>query len=99
MSPRRQEPCYWCGGLSTGRDHVLPLSLFESPLPPDLPNLPTVPACDAHNRHLQLDEEYFRAMAVAPAYRTETGRRVWENQMLRQFKRALAFRKRLASQI
>jgi hypothetical protein len=92
----RQKPCYWCGGYSTGRDHVFPLALFEEPPPA---NLITVPACEAHNKHLELDEGYFRVLAVGPAYKTEAGRAMWDDRVLRQFERAPGLRRRLASQL
>ena len=44
----RNKPCAYCGGPSTGPDHVVARKFF---LPGDRGDLPQVPACDVCNGH------------------------------------------------
>ena len=75
MSVRKK--CYLCGSrLASTRDHLFPSSLFNKPLPTNLP--PRLPACTECNNALSSDEELFRVfVASGMAYETEPGFHIW----------------------
>src|SRR5437667_12176452 len=55
-------PCVYCGRRSAGtKDHVIPKSLFLSPLPS---NMITVPICRACNLEKSRSDGYLRDMLV-----------------------------------
>lgn len=75
-----RKKCYICGSkLADTKDHLFPSSLFNKPLPT---NLPTLPACTECNNALSSDEEQFRVfLASGMAYETEHGFRIWNERI------------------
>jgi len=45
--PKNAKPCYFCGGISTGREHIPPQMLFKEIECDKI----TVPSCDQHNTY------------------------------------------------
>lgn len=91
-------PCVYCG-KKTGitREHVFSKGLFLSPRPKDLI---TVPACEPCNSSYSEDEEYFRFAMGGAAFKTPTGRRIWDEKIVRStFRRSPRLRQRLAEMV
>jgi hypothetical protein len=59
--PSNSSPCGYCGGPSTGEDHVPPRSFFPG-VPRD--TIPAIPACTPCNARWTLDDEYVRNAAA-----------------------------------
>lgn len=59
---KRLEICVYCGRTGDTRDHVVPVSFLERPLPL---NLPTLWSCQACNVSYGRDEEYFLAVVAS----------------------------------
>lgn len=56
---KRLQICVYCGKTADTKDHVVPVSFLEQPLPL---NLPTVWSCQGCNVNYGRDEEYFLAV-------------------------------------
>src|SRR5690242_15786461 len=75
--------CVYCGALGeVSRDHVIPLTLFTRPYPP---NLITVPCCLVCNNGKSRDDDYLRDMLVCDLFaeQSPTAKQVLEQRTLR----------------
>jgi len=73
--------CYICGDRAANtRDHLFPISLFNTPAPSNLPR--RLLACEECNNGLSKDEELFRVfLATGMAYESNAGNRIWTERI------------------
>ncbi len=90
---KKNRLCYFCGKPNAdSKDHIPPRGIF-----PKKPQgqLITVPAHKSCNEEFHKDDELFRNIIISGCYRTENGRKAWDEQVVDSWKKNRGAKKSL----
>jgi len=88
--------CYFCGGLTSSRDHVPPKCIFPEPRTPDLI---TVPSCDKHNMEYSKDDEYFQWFITTASSYSSSAMKIIDKKVVKAFRRNPAYYRKIMSNL
>lgn len=80
LNRKAKRLCYFCGEPNAdSQDHIPPRGIFPKK---SQGQLITVPAHKSCNEGFHKDDELFRNVIISGCYRTEKGRRAWDEQVV-----------------
>lgn len=78
-----KQKCFLCDAMASSRDHIPPRSLFSNSARKKLrSDLLTVPACEAHNNALKLDEQYISVLLATGSPDSEEAIQLFDERII-----------------